>query len=289
MVSDDGKYFGLTAGHVLPDGDRKLVVKTDDDELATSLEVAEMSLRIQGRPRGRMEDGSELGFEDEVVLLKINDQNSHKFKEFLYCPNCHHFGLEASKERAADPLAYLRSWPLLKHITGKQLKVYKSGATTGRTSRCLVDIHFKSPPGWNGKAVLESVRGSDRVADRVADPAVFDKDEPQEDEPQEEEEEDDDDEDGDEQDEESNWESDGGSGGNENDISHHDSKCGWLGIVEWDKEVAFSAGGDSGSMAYAMDKQIMILLGVYLGTPWPNRRSIFLCLEAYCREANKEG
>lgn len=30
-------------------------------------------------------------------------------------------------------------------------------------------------------------------------------------------------------------------------------------------------------------------LWVHLGTPWPNRRSIFLSLEAYCREANKEG
>ena len=146
-MSDDGKYFGLTAGHVLPDGNRTLVVKTDDDELATSLEVAEMSLRIQGRPRGRVEEGSELGFKDVVVLLKINDQESHRFKELLYCLNCHHFGPEASKECAADSLAYLRSWTLLKHITGKQLKVYKSGATTGRTSGCLVDIFFESPPG----------------------------------------------------------------------------------------------------------------------------------------------
>lgn len=108
MVSDD-KYFGFTAGHVLPDGDRTLVVKTDDEELATSLEVAERSLRIQGRPRGRVEDGSEIGFEDEVVLLKINDQDSHKLNEFLYCLNCHHFGPDASKEHAADHLAYLRS------------------------------------------------------------------------------------------------------------------------------------------------------------------------------------
>lgn len=56
--------------------------------------------------------------------------------------------------------------------------MYKSGATTGRTSGCLVDIHFESPPGWYEKAGLESIRGSDRVAD----PAVFDTDEPQEEE-----------------------------------------------------------------------------------------------------------
>lgn len=41
-------------------------------------------------------------------------------------------------------------------------------------------------------------------------------------------------------------------------------------------------------MVYAMDMQTMIPLGVHLGTPWTSR-SIFLCLEAYCREANKEG
>ena len=39
MESKDSTNFGLTAGHVLPDGDRALVVKTDDGELVTNIEV----------------------------------------------------------------------------------------------------------------------------------------------------------------------------------------------------------------------------------------------------------
>lgn len=30
MKSESNVYFGLTAGHVLPDGDRELVMKTED-------------------------------------------------------------------------------------------------------------------------------------------------------------------------------------------------------------------------------------------------------------------
>lgn len=36
-----GRSFVLIAGHVLPDGDRELVVETVDGELVTCLKVAE--------------------------------------------------------------------------------------------------------------------------------------------------------------------------------------------------------------------------------------------------------
>lgn len=63
-----------------------------------------------------------------------------------------------------------------------------------------------------------------------------------------------------EEDGESNGESDEESEGNENDISRHAE---WIGVVERDKEEAFSAGGYSGSIEYALDKQTIIPLGVH--------------------------
>ena len=135
IESDDGKYFVLTAGHVLPDGDRTLVVKSDDGELAANLEVVERSLRIQGRPKGRVKDGSEIGFEDEVVsVLKINDQDSHKFNEFLYCLNCHHFGpLVSNPTRtfvcAANCLYFLCS---LGNLSAASLLARDGGACAAR-------------------------------------------------------------------------------------------------------------------------------------------------------------
>lgn len=119
-----------------------------------------------------------------------------------------------------------------------------------------------------------------------------DEEEDDDDEDDDEEENDEDDEEEDNDDDEDkgrDWTRDEDSGQNEEDIPHHDSKPEWIGIVQWSEEEAFSAGGDSGSMVYAMDKQTMIPLGVHLGTPWPKKRSIFICLEAYCLEAKKEG
>lgn len=57
MTSADGAYFGLTAGHVMPDGDSALAVKTNDGDLVAGLELVERLLRAQGRPQGKSGEG----------------------------------------------------------------------------------------------------------------------------------------------------------------------------------------------------------------------------------------
>lgn len=54
MESDDGTYIGLISGHVFPDGDRALVVKTDDGELMKSLgvEFNQLEAEIVLNPEG---------------------------------------------------------------------------------------------------------------------------------------------------------------------------------------------------------------------------------------------
>ncbi|MCJ1349971.1 hypothetical protein MMC31_008214 [Peltigera leucophlebia] len=127
MKSDKDVYVGLTAGHVLPDGDRTLIVKSQDDELEAYLKVAERSLRIQDRPRGRVEDRDQVGFQDDVIILEINDQDKYKFNTFLYCVNCHYYlPKNVSSEEASDPMVYTRSKFLSLAIKkGGSFKVHK--------------------------------------------------------------------------------------------------------------------------------------------------------------------
>ena len=110
MKSDGDVYVCLTAGHVPPDGDRVLTVKSEDEELEACLHVAERSLRMHGRPRGRVEDGDQAGFQDDVILLEIDDQDKDKFNAVLYCLNCHYYWPDnVSIEEASDPMAHPRA------------------------------------------------------------------------------------------------------------------------------------------------------------------------------------
>lgn len=74
----------LTARHVLPEGDRALIVDNEEGKLEACLHAAERSLRIQGRPRARVEDGDQVGFQDGVILLGINGQNKDKSNTVSY-------------------------------------------------------------------------------------------------------------------------------------------------------------------------------------------------------------
>lgn len=84
MKSDNNVNLGLTARHVLPEGDRALIVDSEEGKLEACLHVAERSLRIQGGPRARVEDGDHVGFQDDVILLGINGQNKDKFNTVSY-------------------------------------------------------------------------------------------------------------------------------------------------------------------------------------------------------------
>ncbi len=158
MKSECNVYFGLTEGHVLLDGDRELVGKTEDGELEAILKVTGRYVRVQGRPIGRLADGERVGYEDEVILLEIGVQDIHKFNTLLYCVNCHYYMPgNVSKEEASDPTACPRARLLERIIRAEgPIKLYKLGSGTGLTTGHLVNIDYKSPPGWYERADEES-------------------------------------------------------------------------------------------------------------------------------------
>lgn len=304
MKSESNVYFGLTAGHVLLDGDSELVVKTEDGELEAILKVTERYVRAQKRPIGRLEDGDRVGYEDEVILLEIGVQDIHKFNTLLYCVNCHYYMPgNVSKEEASDPTAFPRASLLKRAINAEgPIKVYKLGSATGLTTGHLVNIDFESPPGWYERADEESELYSSPMRDTV----VFERDS-----------------------EGMNSDSDDCSEGKENSYKGNDEEkseeedkeseesdqeihdwndkydelesedsgeirdmgdC-WLGRIMWDsKETPFSAPGDSGALVYALEKGTIIPVGIHIGSPssWPFHSSC-LSIETFCADGKKAG
>lgn len=304
MKSESNVYFGLTAGHVLLDGDRELVVKTEDGELEAILKVAGRYVRGQGRPVGRLEDGDKVGYEDEIILLEIGVQDIHKFNTLLYCVNCHYYMPgNVSKEEASDPMAFPRGTFLQRAMRAEgPIKVYKFGSATGLTTGHLVNIDHESPPGWYESANEESESHSSPMRDTV----VFERDSEgmksdSDDDPEGEDNSDEgsDEEESEEEDEESkdsdlethDWndkydELESEDNGEVREMGDH-----WLGKIMWEsRETPFSAPGDSGALVYALEKGTVIPLGVHLGSPssWPSHSSC-LSIETFCADGKKAG
>lgn len=64
----------------------------------------------------------------------------------------------------------------------------------------------------------------------------------------------------------------------------------WLGFVEWIPGIPFTAGGDSGSLVYAVENGVVLPLGIHIGVPTGrHEQSCFICLETFCLEAESEG
>lgn len=81
------------------------------------------------------------------------------------------------------------------------------------------------------------------------------------------------------------------TGGKNHDEEEEQDPNEWLGRVRWlSEESPFSAPGDSGSLVWARERGITIPLGIHLGClrSMPGC-SIFMSIETYCYEAEKEG
>lgn len=72
-------------------------------------------------------------------------------------------------------------------------------------------------------------------------------------------------------------------------FSSTDDIFGWFGVVKW-STVPFAAPGDSGSMVFAVESGVRVPLGIHVGSPesMPDH-SVFICLEAFCLEGEKQG
>lgn len=326
MKSDSNVYFGLTAGHVLLDGDRELVVKIEDGELEAILKVAGRYVRAQGRPIWRIEDGEKVGFEDEVILLEIGVEDIQKFNTLLYCVNCHYYKhRNVSKEEASDPMAYSRVGSLARAIRAEgSIKVYKLGSATGLTIGHLVKIGYKSPPRWYESADEESesnsspmippvgfesgsegmknsdhnLEGKDNSDEGNAEEESGESDEKRKNSDQEiddwndkynESESDSGEDSGDDSGDDNGEESGEDSG--EDSVKVRKMKGHWLGKIMWESEEnPFSAPGDSGALVYAQENGTVIPLGIHLGSPslWPFHSSC-LSIETFCADGKKAG
>lgn len=163
-------------------------MKSGDEELEACLHVAERSLRMHGRPRERVEDGDQAGFQDDVILLEIDDQDKDKFNAVLYCVNCHYYWPDnVSIEEASNPMAHPRApflWDAI--MSGGPIKVYKSGSASGITAGYLVSLADQSPPGWYERDGEES--NEDNSSENEEEEDFYDRNEESEDEEDEEDE-----------------------------------------------------------------------------------------------------
>ena len=59
--------------------------------------------------------------------------------------------------------------------------------------------------------------------------------------------------------------------------------------MKW-ADIPFSTSGDLGSLVFALESGVTVPLGIHVGSPdsIPNH-SVFICLEAFCYEAEQEG
>lgn len=97
-------YVALTAGHILENGDRTMIMRSRDGRPAAVLAVTNYSLRFNNRPIGRKDEP--IGFQDECAFLKISPQETIKFNYIIPSLNPHHFN---SKPPRANEIGDLLS------------------------------------------------------------------------------------------------------------------------------------------------------------------------------------
>jgi hypothetical protein len=285
MVSQQSQrltYVGLTAGHVIPDGDNHILVQNPKDKSMIDLKVARYSVRYDGRPLGRKLDSP--SFRDDCAFLIVDQKDLPHFDHSIPCIDLHFYNSEkTSSDNALDPLSASRREDLKVRLSESPLVVYKRGASTDLTMGYLTEINDEAPNGWYQPLSDEE----DDTQEEGGDGIVFE-DEDTEDDTQEE--------DGDgnvfeDEDTEDDTEEDGDGNVFEDEDTEDDTEENeWIGIVKWADNVPFSAPGDSGSLVFALEGGITIPLGIHVGAPGSKpQHSAFISIETFCYEAEKEG
>ena len=176
--------------------------------------------------------------------------------------------------------------------------VHKRGSATDLTIGCFISINDTAPRGWyqsqldedNTREWWQDVGddGDDDGDDNADDDGGDDGDDDGDDNAD-----DDGDDDGDDdvsgsKDMGDNDADDDGDDGDEV-IGYDKDDLEWIGVVQWADD-PFSAPGDSGSLVFALEEGITVPLGIHVGAPESMpRHSIFISIETYCYEAEKEG
>lgn len=227
MASGD-TYVALTAGHIMNDLERIMVVKRSPDDSEIELKIAKNSVRVNGRPLGRRDEP--VDFRDECAFLKISSRDLQHFNHPIPCLNTHVYEfLPASIEDPADPVTTSRRLSFNLLLNNNRLVVFKQGASTDLTMGFFEKILDRPPSGWH---VPREIREVDNKDDNE-----------------------------------------------------------WLGCVRWiSEEFPFTHPGDSGSLVFAKEGGITVPLGIHIGSPDSMPCcSVFVSIETYCFEAEKEG
>ena len=82
-------YVGLTAGHVIPDGDTHMFIKNPKDQSMIDLKIATYSVRDEGRPLGRAKDSP--NFQDDCGFLIIDEDKLPHFDHSIPCVDPHFY------------------------------------------------------------------------------------------------------------------------------------------------------------------------------------------------------
>jgi len=254
-----------------------LYIRNRKDNSLVQLRVAPKSRRLNGRPLGRQDEDP--SFHDECAYLIVDSNDIQYFDHCIPNLDVHYFSTRnLLLSQILDPVSIRRAGYFRKLAYGPGLVVYKNGGTTGLTLGHLVKVMESPPQGWY------ELPGAEDDTREWWEVSNEDDDEDDDEDDEEGESENDDEEEG----ESENDDDEEGESENEDD-EDEDEDDEWLGLVKW-ADIPFSAPGDSGSLVFALESGVTVPLGIHVGSPeyYPGH-SLFIGLEAFCYEAEREG
>ena len=142
-------YVVLTAGHVIPDGDDRLLVENRKLDTFTPLRVAPMSRRFNDRPLHRQNEYP--SFQDDVGILFVEENDLKHFSRRTANLNLHHLNPELHKlslSQMTNPVYMSRRNSIQALLMVGPIIVHKTGASTDLTMGRFVEIHDHAPMGW---------------------------------------------------------------------------------------------------------------------------------------------
>lgn len=133
-------------GHVIPNGDDKLLVKNRQLDSFISLNVAAKFRRFNNRPLYHLKDAP--SFLDDVGILSVSNNDLRYISRRIANLNVHYFlpeGRTLSVFEMADPVTMSRRHIIQKLLNVSPIIVYKVGVMTDLTMGRFVTIRDVPP------------------------------------------------------------------------------------------------------------------------------------------------
>jgi len=140
----------LTAGHIIPDGDDEVLVKSRKNDSFLVLTVPPAFRRTRSRPRCRR--NLLPSFQDDVGVLLIGSNDLGCFSRYTKNLNVHYFDPAPDHElffaQMTDPCSVSRRRAIKNRLRISPIIVYKVGAATDLTMGRFERIQDEPPHGW---------------------------------------------------------------------------------------------------------------------------------------------